>query len=258
MSKRIAPLALMIIAAGCSGSEGALTPSPTAPPASPSGEQTPADEGTPTQTAGGGAHQTPVGGGAPLDPPGGELPPASAATRRMTVAQLAASIPVVAGDDASGRPITWTVSYRGRSYDALDPQVLGATLGDPNYRDVTEEFAVPSTLYLKFMDDMARDVCAKMIAADRARGEGAPLTLVREAPLAAVDGPEIDANLRYLSLRFTGVHLADGDAEGTAALRALFDAAVAGSAGRDDAARAADAWEAVCVGLMLSPAFHIY
>jgi hypothetical protein len=106
------------------------------------------------------------------------------------------------------------------------------------------------------MHDMASDVCAKMVAADKAKPTGAQdRTLTR---FANVGGAATDAqtheNLRYLKLRFHADRIADDDDEAVADLKAVFDAA------KDDAEKEADwsAWGAVCVALFTSPSFHLY
>lgn len=271
-------LGLACLLAACGGSteptpaqipdatpSAAPTPTPdAASTGTPAGGATPTRAPTPSAQSGatpsepgGAAVVTPVGDGGELSHPDVELPPQSAGTRRLTVAQLRASVAVILGDDASGAPITWTVPVRGKQVEALTEEVLGGTLGEANYVDVTFEAADPSTLYLKLMDDLARDVCAKRVAADWAIPGQGDRGLVRYASLTALSGAEVDANLRYLSLRYLGVKVAEGDAASIADLRALFDAVVATAPGSDsDRARAG--WQGVCIGLILDPAFHIY
>jgi hypothetical protein len=193
------------------------------------------------------------GPGLPVDHPPLELPPESRATKRLTVDMLEASLPIVAGVDGAGNAITWTIKRGGNTQvAALGDSALGKTLGRPDYAQITEEPALPTPLYAKFMDDMARDVCGKMVAADAALGESGARTLARLASLTdATDLTAIRANLRYLMLRFLGQKLADGDDDAVAPLLTLFQAASAGSDGKAG-------WTAVCVGLLTSPAFHIY
>ncbi len=192
----------------------------------------------------------PVGPGLPVDHPPIELAPESHAPKRLTVDMLQASLPVIAGVDAAGAPITWTIQRNQRQVDALSDEGLGRTLGRPDYVQITEEAAEPTPLYAKLIDDMARDVCAKMVRADDARAASAR-TLTRLAPLDGAEVAEVQANLRYLMLRFLGQKVADDDVAATADLLTLYDAA---SGGTD--ARAG--WTAVCVGLLVSPSFHLY
>ncbi|HZO12182.1 MAG TPA: hypothetical protein VFB62_02960 [Polyangiaceae bacterium] len=156
---------------------------------------------------------------APAPPLEGAAPPAPGRRSvRMTVDQLARSLPVVAGADDAGLPITW--SYP----DVVDAfALLGPTLGDPDYVRVTDEPAVADALYVKFMSDVALNVCAQMTDSTLVRFES------------------FDENLRYLHLRFLGERLTDQPTSD--ALRAVFDAG---------------GWQAVCVALIESPPFHIY
>jgi hypothetical protein len=199
------------------------------------------------------ATPTNEGPGLPVDHPPLELPPESRSTKRLSVDMLEASLPIVAGVDTTGAPITWTIKAAGNTQvPALADTALGRTLGRPDYAQTTEEPALPTPLYAKFMDDLARDVCAKMVAADAAVGESGTRTLTRFASLTdATDLTAIRANLRYLSLRLLGQKVADGDDDTVVPLLTLFQAA----AGADDGTAG---WTAVCVGLLTSPAFHIY
>lgn len=186
-----------------------------------------------------------------------DLPPTSRDIKRLSIDMLEGSIPVVAGDDAGGEPIRWTVVYQGTEYAVLDQDVLGATLGRPDWREVTAEPAEPTSLYLKFMDDMGREVCGRMIDADQATADAEARRLIRFAALDdADDADAIRANLRYLMLRFLGERVDDADAEATADLEALFDAGVATAAAGSSPALAG--WTTVCVALFTSPAFHLY
>ena len=202
------------------------------------------------------AEAEPAGPGLPVDHPPVELAPTSAAPKRLSVDMLQASLPIVAGDDAEGRPIGWTITRNNRAIDALSNEGLGGALGRPDYVQVTAEPALPTPLYGKLMDDMARDVCVKIIAADLARPDASRRTLARFASLDAADGANtpaaIGANLRYLKLRFLGQKVDDDDDRAIADLRTLY--AVASSDGADPRA----GWTAVCVGLLVSPTFHLY
>lgn len=188
----------------------------------------------------------------------GALPQPSAAIRRLSLAQLRASLPVLFGDEADGTPITWRLPTGQQGLNAM-----AGSLGEPDYIEVTEENLEPSPMYVKFMDDLARDVCARAVAADRTRPAGSTRVLVREADFGdtvAGDAAAIDANLRYLLLRLHAVHVAEGDAEPIAGWRAVFTEAVAEAS--EDGQAAADAtaagWLAVCTGLVVAPDFHLY
>ena len=138
----------------------------------------------------------------------------------MTVSQLERSIPIVAGDG-----ISWMYEQGNQSYPLFF--YLGPTLGRADYIRRTEEPALTDALYVKFMTDMALDVCRRMGA---------------EPGGALVRFEDVDENLAYLHLRFLGERPSTND---IAALRAVYESD-------------GDGWTAVCVALMTSPAFHIY
>ena len=202
------------------------------------------------------ASVTDLGPGGDLAHPAVGLPPQSRAIKRLTVAMLADSIPVVAGVDnkATPQPIVWKLGQN----DALGTDtkfgLFDRTLGRPDYVQVTNEPAEPSALYVKFMGDMARDVCSRILESDNGKAATAR-TLTPEAPMTGpVTEAELGANLRYLKLRFWGEYVPDGAEydEQIADLAAVFDAVTEGGEGT------AAGWNAVCVTLLTSPAFHLY
>lgn len=170
---------------------------------------------------------------------------------RLSVNQLRLSLPVLAGQDANGNDITW---------GAL--QTNASALGEPDYVNVTIENFDPSPLYAKFMDDAARDVCTKMVNAELSASPSKALYRFVDLLDTVESNPSgVDANLRYLKLRYHGVRIADDDAEGVARLRSLFRSAVnaaKGSAATPSRNHVAEGWRLVCVALMTSAEFHIY
>ena len=109
-----------------------------------------------------------VGNAPPIE--GATPPPPARDAGRMKVDQLRDSIPVVAGSDKDGVPISWTYEFNGSRADLF--KVLGPTLGDPDYIGTTEEPAVPNAMYLKFGTDIAINVCTQMAEADAALAVG--------------------------------------------------------------------------------------
>ena len=176
--------------------------------------------------------------------------------RRMTVDEVGASVPVVAGKDENGNTITWTVKKNSVTVDGYATEGYGASLGRPDYVVVTAENPDPSPLYAKFARDMALDVCGKIMKADLARTAGEPMTLWRKTP---VDGTATAAtnqeNMQYLILRFLGLRVPAGDPM----LAALENVRAEAAANPKDPAGNAEAqgWHAVCVALFQDPAFHI-
>lgn len=173
-----------------------------------------------------------------------------AATRRMTVDQLEGTLPVIMGSSTG-----WRIpDDKNGTLNALDQQVLGATLGRPDYLQVTEEPAAVDALYLKLIDDMARNVCNEMVDADAAESDGTKRQLTRFISTdETADAAAINENLRYLSLRFHARNITD-DA-GVADLKAVFDATMAEAA---EGSSGLEGWRGVCIALIKSPAFHIY
>ena len=145
---------------------------------------------------------------------------ATRAVQRMPIEILEASIPVVAGKDVNGSDIIW----KDGNNAALADNIYGAVLGRPDYVTVTEENPAPSSLYVKFMRDMARDVCTRIADNDTKRVNYTDATLWRFAPTDGTASEEqINENLRYLTLRFLGMRLTSEDPY-IAQLRAVFNA----------------------------------
>jgi hypothetical protein len=174
-------------------------------------------------------------------------PPQSRNARRVSIEMLRRSFPVVFGNDLAGQPITWTVGGR-TGFDAYT-----RALGEADYADVVDENLDPSPLYLKFLDDAARDACNKVLAADFARADPAQRALLRYVALTDTAGDALNKNLRYLRLRFHGTHVADADDAPIASFRQLFTDSMAANAGS-----VKEGWRAVCVALVTAPEFSLY
>ena len=194
----------------------------------------------------------------PLDHPPVDLPPQSRRIKRMTVAMLANTLPVVAGNVVNSKPIVWTEKLKGQEQNVLQNEKgLSLTLGQPNYISTTSEPAEPSALYLKFMDDMARSVCNQMLNADQEKTSSDDRALIRFAELGDTkDDEAIRANLRYLMLRFWAQKVSDSDSVATDGLKTVFDKSAAGAKASQDPA--IEGWRGVCVALYTSPSFHLY
>jgi hypothetical protein len=183
----------------------------------------------------------------PANHPPVALPPVSRSPRRLDVDQLLASVTVVASDDGS---IQWN----------QDKANIQRVLGKPDFVQVTDEDLSPSTLYLKFIDDLAHDVCNKMVAVPTAsqvlmRYAGPKDTLTSN-PTA------VQQNLRYLYLRFFGRKIADSDTTTFAPLLAVFQN-VSGLEATDKSlpstsTPATEGWRAVCIAGFTSPDFNLY
>lgn len=196
-------------------------------------------------------------GGIPFDSAESDAPalsgdgPRVSGLRKMSVDELRASVSVAAGVDENGQPIQWLVDGE----DALSDDKLGKVLGRPDYVTVTAEPALPSALYVKFVRDMARDVCNRMLQADLARSGEA--TLWRYAPYAAPPSDDaLSENLRYLVLRFLGVAVAADDPL-IEQLRGVYRASEA-SYQSGPLTPQIEGWRGVCIALFEEPAFHLH
>ncbi|MFT3711418.1 MAG: hypothetical protein QM817_27610 [Archangium sp.] len=258
-----APLLLALALAACTEAP----PTTTTPPGGPSlgvddqGSVLPLDHppidgmgggtGAGGGTGGGSATGGGTGGGTTGGGTGGgAAAPLSAGVQRLSVRQLAQTLPVVLGGN------TWMVGstngFTARS----------TTLGEPDYINVVDENLEASTLYQKFMGDMARDGCTRTANADGALAQNTRVLMrfVSLTDTLTSNRTGVDENLRYLKLRFHGVKVAATDTDSIADLRTVFDAAVRGAAGTQTptAAHVKEGWRAVCVSLLTAPEYHLY
>lgn len=149
-------------------------------------------------------------GSIPIDHPALGREP-SRLPRRLSYLQLRRSVTTLLG-----------TSWVEDGVDVL--ALLAPTLGDPDYQEITTENLETSPLFVKFMEDLANNVCAI-----------APL-----ATLAPAGNPEAD--VRALKLALHGEHLPPGDPSLEPLLRL----------------HASDGIRAVCVALLGAPEFYLY
>lgn len=182
--------------------------------------------------------------------PDGEGPAPIRPRRRVNIDQLEAAILEVSGG------IGWT-EIRGRNEINLFEE-LSATLGKPDYAQNTEEELEPTILFQKFLDDAARTVCTRMLAADLAaledpESEYSPVLLIEAGPTDRIDeSPDIiEDNLRELMLRFHGRIVPRGApilANWTWLYRSTDFVTQDPTQG----------WLGVCVGLFTHPDFYLF
>lgn len=176
--------------------------------------------------------------------------------RRLSVAQVEASVKAIFGDDAAGNPITWKIG----AADGFASR--RASLGVPDFLNIVDESLEPSPLFLKFMTDMAGSVCTQGIVADRARAAADKVLtrFVQPTDTVASAAARVDENLRYLKLVFHGTKVNPGDELPIAQLRTLYGATVSAAAGTATVTQTHTdvGWRTVCVALLTSPEFHIY
>jgi hypothetical protein len=231
-------------------------PVPTPPPVDPSlvvtkdGPTLPFDH--PPLLGGGAAGGGSAGGATGGGTGGGAVVPgpASAGSRRLSTRQLMKSMETVLGGSI------WMVGGTN-GFDARS-----RTLGEPDYIAVVDENLEPSALFLKFMDDAAKDGCTRAVTADqgRAANQRVLYKTVSLTDTVASNRAAVDQNLAYLKLRFHGIKVPAGDEATLAPLRTLFDDAVKGAAGTatPTAAHVREGWRAVCVALLMAPEYHLY
>jgi len=146
----------------------------------------------------------------------------------------------------------------GQRWD--DEQQFAATLGRPDFAEVTAEGREMSVGFAKLAGDAARQTCRRAVEQDIETPDAGSRAILRKIEdVAQLDpfDPSVGDNLRYLVLRFLGVYAVDDeDRRIQPWLSVLQD-------GLDpiDEARfgeAQDRWIAVCTGLALHPDFLTY
>lgn len=169
------------------------------------------------------------------------------AVHRMSVEQLARSIPIITGG------IEWTEDFGEGEQDMLE--VLSGTLGAPDYILVTQENLEPSLIIAKFMQDASLRVCAKWLAEDRDLPQD-ERTLVVHEDWESLDEEDVKQSLRALQLRFFARYVPEDSQDDTIDdLYELFDAA---SSAAPASKEADDGWLAVCLAHMTDPAMVLY
>ena len=161
------------------------------------------------------------------------------APRRITVAQLKASIEVTTG----------------RQWSKIDD--LAASLGRADYALVNAEATEPNLVFAKFLEDGAREVCLATADADLKETDAAKRVLSPEIPADAKDLSKLDEasvreNMIYLSTRFWGQPLSGTELDTwVSAYQAIATRAEAAKKKRE-------AWGAICIALMTDPRFTTY
>ncbi len=165
---------------------------------------------------------------------------------RMTIEQLARSIPVITGG------IEWIENFGQGPVNLLE--VLAPTLGAPDYLRVTEENLEPTLLIAKFMQDASHRICVRWVVEDAAANTD-ERTLVSHDDWSSTDEALVKANLRRLQLRFYARLVPEDD---EVAIRDLYDLFQTASLTAPDERAARDGWLAVCIAMMTDPEFILY
>jgi hypothetical protein len=154
--------------------------------------------------------------------------------RRLSVAQLRVIVPRLFGG------ITWTDSEDRVMFDRLS-----RTLGEADYVFQTENNRELTPLFMKFMDDMAGNVCKKAVRADLQNSDETKRHVVRYER-------DIDQTLRFLRLKFHTLYIPPKSLDGINPLRRLYDDILLKTSDR------AQAWTGVCVAVLTAPEFFAY
>jgi len=190
-----------------------------------------------------------LGGGKAI----GLVPAVQAPTRnrrRMNIDQLDAALRRVSGG------IGWTSGKgtKGAAAGKNNFVVLAATLGKPNYTDLTNEDLEPGALFQKFLGDASSSVCAKLSAREATIADADKRVLMRHvAPTDTFSSNPagVNKNIAWLVLRYHGRKL-PADSPQLEPWRFLFQTATKVSKSP------ATAWRAVCVGLIQHPLFFTW
>lgn len=171
-----------------------------------------------------------------------EQVPETKRIRRLTADQFFASLEIATGQ-------RWD-----------DQEQFAATLGRPDFAEVTVEGREMSVGFAKLAGDAARETCRRAVEQDRNTADAAARTILRRTGSTEQLDPfdaNVGDNLRYLVLRFHGVYATD-DADRR--LQPWFTLLQDGLSATDEGrfAEAEDRWIAVCTGLALHPDFLTY
>ena len=146
----------------------------------------------------------------------------------------------------------------GQRWD--DERQFAATLGRPDFGEVTTEGREMSVGFAKLAGDAARQTCRRAVEQDRDTADADSRVVFRKInDMSELDpfDPAVGENLRYLVLRFLGVHVIDDEDR---RLQPWFSILQDGLDPTDEArfGEAQDRWIAVCTGLALHPDFLTY
>ncbi len=180
--------------------------------------------------------------------------------RRMDIDQL----------DRSIREVTGGIGWESWERDAEGEwkveenhfEAFRGPLGVPDYINRTEEDRAVSLLFVKFLDDAARDVCRRLVA--REAGEGRPYDGEPQGVFLPIDvtdpsppSDDVDEVLRRLLMRFHGRSMGREDPH-LGPWRVLYDRLLETAASSEGSSSPQRAWEGMCVALITHPDFYTY
>jgi hypothetical protein len=156
--------------------------------------------------------------------------------RRLSVEQLRTIVASHFGG------IAWTTSRRNGT-DMFE--TIALTLGSADYVHLMSNETDPSPVFVKFMDDMAGQICRKAVQLDSIQADPSRRIVV-------IDGDDVAGTLRHLRLAFHAIHVPEGSMAGLEDFMRLYEDVLA------DSGSAPEAWEGVCVAMITTPEFLVY
>ncbi len=180
-----------------------------------------------------------LSGSEPRNPNDPNAVPETKRIVRLTADQLFRSIEVTTGQ-------TWSRE------DQYAP-----TLGKPDFNQATEESQDISVSFVKLAGDAAREVCGEAVDADLALGNPDDRIIVKHLNGLDPEDDSVLTNLRYLVLRFHGIHMTDDLDSRLDPWAAIMRTDLPADVGERES-QARDRWKAVCVGLITHPDFLTY
>jgi hypothetical protein len=154
------------------------------------------------------------------------------APRRITTAQLGASIEVTTG----------------RKWSQLKDR--SASLGQADYALVNAEATETNLVFAKFLEDGAREVCLGAAEDDLKQADASLRVL--SPKVTSESEADVKSNLVYLSTRFWGEPLREPElATWSTAFRNI-------AARAKEAKKPREAWGAICIAMITDPRFLTY
>jgi hypothetical protein len=132
-----------------------------------------------------------------------------------------------------------------------------STLGRPDFERTVAESRDISVSFFKLAGDAAREVCGEAVDADLETSNLEDRVILREVQTVDPLDEAADANLRYLMLRFLGIHITDDLDSRLDPWRSLLQTGLP-SEEQARVEQGRDRWKAVCVGLATHPDFLTY
>ena len=140
--------------------------------------------------------------------------------------------------------ITWQTVHRDGRKENLFKK-FARSLGKADYVNLTENNTEATPLFLKFMDDMASNVCKQAVDKDLKTPDQTKRIIIRHER-------DIDTNLRFLRMKLHTVYVPPNSQKGIKKLRALYDQVQTKTQNRNTA------WQMVCITMLTDPAFLVY